>query len=219
MLVEARNVSLTYKDGRERIQVLNDVSLQLPATGFFGLLGPSGSGKTSLLYVLAGIRRPTQGTVYFDGSALPGSANARNRLRRAHMGFVFQLHFLMNYLTVRENIQLGAVANDKRTIDMLIEELGLRGLERRFPYQLSGGQRQRVAIARAMANKPKLLLVDEPTASLDPENGRKVIDLLKGLSSEVCIVVVTHDPDMLKDADEVMHLHAGTLTSKKWAQS
>lgn len=213
MLLETKHVSMTYKDGRDEIQVLRDVTLQLPSKGLFGILGPSGSGKTSLLYILSGIRRPTQGKVYFDGQELPVSSTLRNKLRRAHMGFVFQLHFLMNYLTVQENIQVGMQGSDKSLVAGLIERLGLQGLEKRLPYQLSGGQRQRVAIARAVANNPQILFVDEPTSSLDQENGGKVMSLLQDISKQACVIVVTHDPGILAHADNIMRLQDGMLVT------
>jgi putative ABC transport system ATP-binding protein len=211
MLLQTNNVSLTYKDGKSTLEALRDVNLQLPEQGFFGLLGPSGSGKTSLLYILSGIRRPTQGTVFFAGKELPASTGARNKLRRAHMGFVFQLHFLMNYLTVIENIMVGTTDRDKRKLAPLLERLGLQGLEKRYPYQLSGGQRQRVAIARAVANHPQVLFVDEPTASLDYDNAQKVIALLQEMSEEACIIVVTHDPSILSGAGRILHIQNGSL--------
>lgn len=217
MLLEAQQISLSYKDGRDTLHVLQDVQVQFPATGFFGILGPSGSGKTSLLYILSGIRRPTHGSVCFDGQELPAASGARNKLRRAHMGFVFQLHFLMNYLTVEENIRVGLHGKDDHAVGELIERLGLAGLEKHFPYQLSGGQRQRVAIARAAANTSKVLFVDEPTASLDQENAAKVVSLLHDMSKQACVIVVTHDPAILTQADEVLRLQGGVLTNTKAA--
>jgi len=189
--------------------------LQLPHKGLFGILGPSGSGKTSLLYVLSGIRQPTSGIVYFNGQELPSAIDARNKLRRSQMGFVFQLHFLMNYLTVYENIMVGSCNGDRWKTLELIERLGLQGLEKRFPYQLSGGQRQRVAIARALANKPRVVFVDEPTASLDRNNAIKVVSLLQDISKGACVVIVTHDPSILVEADGIMRLQDGAIIPKE----
>ncbi|SRR5581483_3835468 len=215
MLLEAENISLTYKDGKNTVNALSEVTLRLPKEGFFGILGPSGSGKTSLLYVLSGIRRPTRGVVRFDGQELPAVPSARNKIRRSEMGFVFQLHFLMNYLTVYENIMVGAPSADKARIVELIDRLGLHGLEKRFPYQLSGGQRQRVAIARATANNPKVLFVDEPTASLDRENAVKAVSLLRDMSKHACVIVVTHDPSILAHADGIMKLQNGKMLPER----
>jgi len=217
MLLKAKNISLDYRDGGKVFRVLDDVTLSFPGNGFFGILGPSGSGKTSLLYVLSGIRPATVGDVYLDDQTLPSRANARNRLRRQEMGFVFQLHFLLNYLTARENIAIGARKPTPAVIGTLIESLGLHGMENRYPYQLSGGQRQRVAIARALANDPKVVFVDEPTASLDRSSGERVVDLLRLYSQKACVIVVTHDPTAIASADGSIHLLDGRIVKRTGA--
>lgn len=216
MLVETTDLNLLYQDGKDRVYAAHDVSLRLPETGLHVILGPSGSGKSSLLYLLAGIKQPTGGTVSFAGRPLPKQAGELNRLRRREMGFVFQTHFLINYLTVLENVLVGSLRDDKAAVKKarkLLELLGLDGLEARKPYQLSGGQRQRVAIARAFINEPRVVFVDEPTASLDHVAGRKVIALLKEFSQHACIVVVTHDESILENTDSVHRMSDGRLTT------
>lgn len=212
MLLRAEHINLIYQDGKTTFTALHDVSVGFAEQGFFGILGPSGSGKTSLLYLLAGIRTPSTGTILYRDQALPIKTNARNALRRTDMGFVFQFHFLINYLTVRQNIEIGATNTSSREyITTIIEQLGLNDLQQRRPYELSGGQRQRVAIARALANQPKVLFVDEPTASLDHTTGESVVGLLRETANTTCVIVVTHDETIFKATDQVVHLWDGKI--------
>jgi putative ABC transport system ATP-binding protein len=214
ILIKTKNLTLNYKDGKKVITAVNKVNLELPNKGFFGVLGPSGSGKTSLLYLLSGIRSQTKGKIFFKGKILPKSTRERNKIRKENMGFVFQFHFLLNYLNVLENILVGAGKYDKehkKRAKNLINELDIKGLEHRRPYELSGGQRQRVAIARALVNNPKVVFVDEPTASLDHDTGESVVNLLENFSKKACVLAVTHDPTILKDAKKVFQIWDGKL--------
>ncbi|MBN2101226.1 ABC transporter ATP-binding protein [Candidatus Dojkabacteria bacterium] len=212
MLIETKDLTLEYLNGKSGVIAVNKVNMKLPETGFYGILGPSGSGKTSLLYLLSGIRVPSGGEIIYGGQKLPNSADERSRLRKREMGFVFQYHFLINYLSSFQNIMVGAVDSEgEEKTKRLISELGLDGLEQRPPYKLSGGQRQRVAIGRAFANNPKIVFVDEPTASLDHKTGRKVVNLLRNYSKEACVVTVTHDKSILEEADGVFKMWDGEL--------
>jgi putative ABC transport system ATP-binding protein len=214
ILLEARNVYLNYKDGKNSFKVIKNLNLSIPSTGFYGILGPSGSGKTSMLYLLSGMLEPSGGDILYNGYKLPKSKTARQALRRSEMGFVFQFHFLINYLSVYQNILIGSDPKDIYRYDvakMLIKRLELDGLENRKPYELSGGQRQRVAIARSLANRPKVLFVDEPTASLDHKIGQKVIDMLYEFSQEACVILVTHDPTVLTKATQIYQMWDGKL--------
>lgn len=211
-VLRTERVSLVYQDGKSQFTALDDINIGFPQQGFFGILGPSGSGKTSLLYILAGIRQPTSGRVFYQNQPLPPHTDACNRLRRSDMGFVFQFHFLINYLTVQQNIEIGANKNSSPDyITNLIEQLGLKDLRQRRPYDLSGGQRQRVAIARALANQPKVLFVDEPTASLDHATGETVVALLREVAKTTCVIVVTHDEAIFNAADPVIRLWDGKI--------
>lgn len=215
MLIQTEDLSLNYQDGKNIVKAVKDANFDLPKSGFFGILGPSGSGKTSLLYLLSGIRVPTRGSVYFDGSELPRDNDTRNKIRKAKMGFVFQFHFLINYLTVEENILVGTPKIDtfsKAKAKELIEYLDLQGLEKRKPYELSGGQRQRVAIARSLINDPKIVFVDEPTASLDHDTGQNVVHLLEDFAKEACVLAVTHDETILNDANGVYKMWDGEIS-------
>lgn len=213
--LRAHNVSLAYFDGNTTNYAVSQVSLELPARGFMGIMGPSGSGKSSLLYLLSGLKRPTTGDVEFRGIGYSHlSERALTQLRRECFGFVFQQPFLLNYLTAYENVLAAAPNRDRSAserVAKLFEALHIAHLADKFPYHLSGGERQRVCIARAMINCPAVIFADEPTASLDHKNGHLVIDLLAGYRDRGLVIVVTHDPEMLAEADRVFHMRDGRL--------
>lgn len=213
-VLRAEDLSLTYQDGQNTVYAVREVSLSILPREFLGILGPSGSGKTSLLYALSGIRRPTSGKVYLNGTDINAPGVAREALRRRSCGFVFQQYFLINYLNVLQNTLVGAARNGERSEERareLVERLGLTGLERRKPFQLSGGQRQRVAIARALMNDPHVLFVDEPTANLDHATGGLVMDLLIKARGQAALAVVSHDETVLKGADRLYRMWDGRL--------
>lgn len=213
-LLRAEAVTLAYKDGTSLIHAVREVDLAIGGGEFVGIVGPSGSGKTSLLYVLSGIRPPTWGQVYLQGRALGAFGISREAIRRRHFGFVFQQYFLINYLTVSQNILLGAAQEDRATRERareLVARLGLVGLERRKPYELSGGERQRVAIARGLINEPLTLFADEPTANLDHTTGQTVMDLLREVRGRTALVVVSHDETILSGADSIYRMWDGRL--------
>ena len=215
MTLRTENVSLSYFDGDQRTYAVREITVEFPACGFFGIMGPSGSGKSSLLYLLSGLKLPTGGTVYYGERPLSRLSEAeRVRLRRERFGFVFQQPFLLNYLTARENILIAAPKDDRdarRRVDALLDELGILPLGDRYPAHLSGGERQRLVVARAMINRPAVIFADEPTAALDHTNGRAVIELLQRYRERGAVLVVSHDPTMLSEADRIYHLRDGTL--------
>ena len=217
-MLSGQDLALDYRSGASVAHAVDTVSLSVEQGSFVGLIGPSGSGKSSLMYLLSGLKRPTRGSVAFEGQdyrqiSTPGLM----RLRRQRYGFVFQQHFLINYLTALENVMVGAVKRNHDVVayaQELLRRVGLGDKLRQRPYQLSIGERQRVAVARALAHRPAIVFADEPTASLDQATGREVIDLLvdyrrRGGGS---VVVVTHDPAMLTDADRVLQMRDGRLT-------
>jgi len=214
-VLEARNLVCEYKDGSRRLRVLDGVSLSLQPGKSLCIVGPSGSGKSTLLYVLAGLRVPTSGSVSYRGRPLETMSNAeRVRLRARDFGFVFQQHFLVKHLTVMENIFVSARSRSRETLAYaryLVERLGLKGLEHRFPASLSGGQRQRVALARALINRPAILFADEPTASLDSDSSASLMQLLAELRGETALIMVTHDTRLLDQFDRTMELVEGKL--------
>lgn len=215
MSLQANQLSLRYGDGDQITYAVRNIDMLVPETGFLGIMGPSGSGKSSLLYLLSGLKLPSEGEVTYQGRPLSKLAETeRARLRRTRFGFVFQQPFLLNYLTARENILVAAQHRDRdvrRRVDALLEELHIRHLAERYPAHLSGGERQRLVVARAMINTPDIIFADEPTAALDHTNGRAVIELLMRYRDRGAVLVVTHDPTMLAEADRIYHLRDGEL--------
>jgi putative ABC transport system ATP-binding protein len=212
-------ISLAYTDGERTTYALREVTAVLPPGKFYGIMGPSGSGKSSLLYVLSGLKPPTEGVARF-GSFVYQQRNAKEvaTLRRTRFGFVFQQPFLLPYLTALENVVTSAPKPDRLARDKavaLLTEMGLGGMENKLPSQLSGGERQRVSVVRAMMNDPDIIFADEPTAALDHKNGHHVVDSLAKWRERGTIVVVTHDPEMVRDADEVIFLRDGFVAEIK----
>jgi putative ABC transport system ATP-binding protein len=216
-MLRGENLTLTYKDGDTTVNAVKDVSISIQDHQFIGILGPSGSGKSSLLYLLSGLRRTTQGEIYLDGRAY-GKMPERERvaLRRNEFGFVFQQHFLINYLTVLENVMVAAPVQDQAHAAQaraLLADLGMSDKLHRFPYELSGGERQRTAVARAMIHRPRLIFADEPTGLLDRRTGLQVMALLRGYRQQGSLIAVTHNPEILAEADLVIRLRDGQIAN------
>jgi putative ABC transport system ATP-binding protein len=216
-MLQAENLTLTYQDGENMKKAVQEISLAVADHQFIGILGPSGSGKSSLLYLLSGLRKPVDGEVYLDDRAFSKmTENERVALRRSEFGFVFQQHFLINYLTVQENVMVAAPLQDKAHIEQtkaLLADLGMGDKIHRFPYQLSGGERQRVAIARAMIHRPRIIFADEPTGLLDRRTGLQVMSLLRGYCEQGSLIAVTHNPEILSEADLVITLRDGQVAN------
>jgi putative ABC transport system ATP-binding protein len=223
-VVELHDVSKSYAEGDAVREVLSHVRLTLHAGEFVVLLGRSGSGKSTLLNLISGIDLPSRGTVRVDGRELVTlSEHERTLLRRERIGFIFQAFNLLPTLTVEENILLpleltgreGPGSRDR--VRELLDTVGLGNRAASFPDRLSGGEQQRVAVARALAHTPPLLLADEPTGNLDEQTGRKVLDLLEGLTrrENACALIVTHDPGLVARADRVLSLETGRLLERE----
>ncbi len=209
-----------YRRGDEVIHTLMEVDLSIDAGGFVALMGPSGSGKTTLLNLLAGIDRPTAGSITVDGREITRlGRGALAAWRSAAVGYVFQLYNLVPVLTAYENVELPLLlhplsrAERHRRVAEALELVGLADRHAHLPRQLSGGQEQRVAIARAIVARPSLLLADEPTGDLDRESAAHVMDLLARLNRELgqTIVMVTHDPATAGRARRTVHLEKGSI--------
>lgn len=213
-------VSRTYRSGGRDLTVLKDISFSLEPGGFVAILGPSGSGKTTLLGLLAGLDRPTSGTIHLDGLNIGElTEDARARLRVQKIGFVFQSFQLIPTLTAQENVQVplelrGDTAAAASSGELL-KRVGLSGREHHYPSQLSGGEQQRVALARAFGIRPKLLFADEPTGNLDAQTGATIIDLMVELNSDyqTTLVLVTHDLDLARRARRTIRLSDGTIVA------
>ena len=209
----------TYRSGGRDLTVLNDITFSVEPGGFVAIVGPSGSGKTTLLGLLAGLDRPTAGTVHLDGQELGAlDEEPRARLRGEKIGFVFQSFQLIPTLTARENVQVplelrGEEAGERAA--ELLERVGLGDRGHHYPAQLSGGEQQRVALARAFSTRPKVLFADEPTGNLDARTGASIIDLMVELNRDLgtTLVLVTHDLDLAARARRTIRLADGRIVA------
>lgn len=220
IIVELAGITRDYGEGGIVAHALRGVDLVLKAGEFTSMAGPSGSGKTTLLNIIGGLDRPTAGTVKVEGKEITRLSGAQlSRLRRDRIGFIFQSYNLIPVLTALENAEyvlaLQNMARDKRLERVLqvLGEVGLEGLEHRFPRELSGGQQQRVAIARAIAPEPALVLADEPTANVDSETGGALMDLMRRLNDEkgITFLFSTHDQSVMKRARRLITLRDGRI--------
>lgn len=210
----------TYGSGESSVQAVKDVSFTCEVGQFVAIVGPSGSGKTTLLAMIGGLLTPTSGEIRVDGRNIASlSKGEQAKFRRSSVGYVFQANNLLPFLTARENLLLlqslsrGSRAEAETRADRLLLELGLEKRANAPATQLSGGERQRVAIGRALMNDPALVLVDEPTASLDSERGKQVVaSLLKEVKARRKLgIMVTHDLEMASQADIVLQMHDGEM--------
>jgi putative ABC transport system ATP-binding protein len=218
-IVEARGVSRVFPMPGGPVTALDDVSLRIAPAEYIGVVGPSGCGKSTLLHVLGCVDSPTSGAVLFqsrDVGALPDAERSRLRLRE--IGFVFQRFFLLPMLTASENVELpqaeaGVNRSERRQrTQALLEYVGLAHRAAHLPSELSGGEMQRVAIARALANRPHLLLADEPTGELDQATGEQIVSLLDRLHADgTAVVVVTHDSAVASRAGRLLRMRDGRI--------
>jgi putative ABC transport system ATP-binding protein len=218
-LLQASNITKTFQADGGRVPAVRGIDLTLGRGEFVAVMGPSGSGKSTLLHLLGGLERPTSGEIWLDGRRVDGLSQAKWAvLRRRHVGFVFQFFNLLSNMTVADNVELAALmggatrrqAAQRR--DELLGDLGLRGRADAAPARLSGGEQQRVALARAMANRPTLLLADEPTGNLDSSASRAVMRLLgRAHADGQTILLVTHDARVASAAERVICLSDGMV--------
>ncbi|MFC2073740.1 ABC transporter ATP-binding protein [Campylobacterota bacterium] len=207
-MIKAQNISHSY--GQE--QVLHDISVQISSGDFVFLSGESGSGKSTLLSILSTLLNPSKGELFLDNSPIQKIKDI-DTFRQHTIGFVFQFHYLINYLSVYENIELAALGTHKEKINDLLGELGILELAKRYPNEISGGQRQRVALARALINEPSIIFADEPTGSLDSKNTKIVYELLEKASKNgTTVVVASHDMQIKKYATQTIRMKDGYLS-------
>ena len=218
--IHIQQVKKYFQEGEHVVRAVNGVDVVLEKGEFVAVAGPSGSGKTTLLNLLGGLDRPTEGDITIDGVSMSSQTDSElTELRLRKIGFVFQAYNLIPVLSAYENVQFvlqiqGVPDHEHRErILPLMGELGLEGLEKRFPTQLSGGQQQRVAVARAVVGNPSIVLADEPTANLDSESSKNLLDLMRRLNEQkgVTFLFSTHDPMVIELARRVIRLRDGKV--------
>jgi ABC-type lipoprotein export system ATPase subunit len=217
ILIETRNLTKIYGNGAE-VRALDDVNIRVRRGEFLTVMGPSGSGKSTLLNMLGALDRPTSGEVFINGQELT-TVKDLDSFRAQTVGFIFQLHNLIPTLNARENVEVPMMGQDmsakqrRERSKELLELVGLGNRMDHLPNQLSGGQRQRVAVARALANRPALVLADEPTGNLDTQSGSEVVDLMRDLNEELetTFVIVTHDHAVARQTERVLVMQDGRI--------
>ncbi|XWK90679.1 MAG: ATP-binding cassette domain-containing protein [Phormidium sp.] len=221
-VISVNKLNHYFGKGSLRKQALFDINLQISAGEIVILTGPSGSGKTTLLTLLGGLRSADEGSLKILGQEMSGASKNQLTKVRRQIGYIFQAHNLMKFLTVKENVRMSLELHDamlKQDMDAIVlsilEKVGLGEKLNDYPENLSGGQKQRVAIARALVSHPKIVLADEPTAALDKKSGRDVVELMYKLAKEqgITILLVTHDNRILDIADRILYMEDGCLVS------
>jgi len=225
-LIETRDLSKVYERGKQKVEVLHHINLDIAEGDFLALMGPSGSGKTTLLNLIGGLDTPTGGSITVAGQRLDQLGGGQlAKWRAAHVGFVFQFYNLMPMLSAQRNVELPllltklSAAQRRKNASIALQLVGLGERASHKPSELSGGQQQRVAIARAIVSDPTLLVCDEPTGDLDRQSAEEVLGLLRVLNREhgKTIVMVTHDPKAAEYANHTLHLDKGTLVESALA--
>jgi putative ABC transport system ATP-binding protein len=222
-LIEIRDVSKIYERGRQKVEVLHHIDLDVAQGEFLALMGPSGSGKTTLLNLIGGLDTPSGGSIAVGGQRIDNlGATALAKWRASQVGFVFQFYNLMPMLSAQRNVELPllltrlSAAERRKRAAIALELVGLADRASHKPAELSGGQQQRVSIARAIVSDPALLVCDEPTGDLDRQSAEDVLALLRALNRDhgKTILMVTHDPKAAEHANQTLHLDKGTLVEQ-----
>ena len=222
-IVSLKGIDKVYTKGRETVEVLEGIDLEIDEGAFVALMGPSGSGKTTLLNLIGGIDQPTRGSVVVGGQQLVGlSSNKLAKWRSENIGFIFQSYNLLPVLTAQRNVALPllltklSAAQRRRRTEVALQIVGLEDRAKHKPGELSGGQQQRVAIARAIVADPAVLICDEPTGDLDRDTANEILDLLEILNKDYgkTIIMVTHDPKAASHAHHILELDKGQLVKQ-----
>lgn len=211
-MITAKNIKKKYNNQ----EVLRGIDLKIDKNEFVVILGASGSGKSTLLNILSGLEKSDSGEVVYDNESISDySEKQLTKFRKDKIGFVFQQYYLLNNLTVEQNVKVGANLVDNKEYVDIIKELGLEDKLSKYPNELSGGEQQRVSIARALAKKPTVLFLDEPTGALDEEIGRKILEYLLKLKdkSHFTMIMVTHNENIAELANKIIHVGSGRITS------
>lgn len=217
MIIDARELTLIYDGEKEDMTVaVDNLDITVNQNELLGIMGPSGSGKSSLLYLLAGLKKPTAGSIFYDNeNIILFSDNEMNAIRRDKFGFIFQRHYLIAHLNILENILLPLRTISKLDIERamhLMSEVDIIKCKDKKPAEISVGERQKAAVLRALISNPLVLFADEPTASLDIDSAMIIMDLLGRATKDASVIVVTHDYKILKNADRIVHMRDGKFT-------
>lgn len=222
-ILRTEDLKKQYGEGENEVWALNGVSISVDKGEFVSIVGPSGSGKSTLLHLIGALDNITSGKIYIDGKDISKLSDEElAKFRRQKIGFIFQFYNLISVLTVKENILLPILLDEKEPDIKYIEEiltfLKIKEKINKLPNQLSGGEQQRVAIARAVANKPTIILADEPTGNLDTKTGSEVMKLLRDLNKEYeqTMIMVTHDLNLAKQADRIITLVDGKIEKEEY---
>ena len=219
-IIKLENVSKIYGEGENKLAALDHVNLSVQKGESVAVVGASGSGKSTLLHIIGGVDAATEGKVFIEDKDITKLSDEEMSIfRRRKIGFVFQSYHLIPVLTVEENIQMPVLLDhrkpDKEYTEYILEMLGIKDKRKSLPSQLSGGQQQRVAIARALANRPSILLADEPTGALDSKNGEEVMALLQKSVKELnqTLMLITHNVDLAREADRIIKMVDGRIVN------
>lgn len=219
-LIEVKNLNKIYGSGEAEVKALKNINLNIEQGEFVAIVGQSGSGKSTLLHLIGGVDIPSSGEVIIDGKNIYKLKEKElSILRRRKLGFIFQFFNLIPVLTAQENIEMPVLLDnekiDKKYMNELLRILGLEERKNNYPSQLSGGQQQRVSIGRALANKPSIILADEPTGNLDSKNSKEVLELLKYCAKKYnqTLILITHDINIAKSVDRVITIEDGEIIS------
>lgn len=219
-LIEVKNLNKIYGSGEAEVKALKNINLNIEQGEFVAIVGQSGSGKSTLLHLIGGVDIPSSGEVIIDGKNIYKLKEKElSILRRRKLGFIFQFFNLIPVLTAQENIEMPVLLDnekiDNKYMNELLRILGLEERKNNYPSQLSGGQQQRVSIGRALANKPSIILADEPTGNLDSKNSKEVLELLKYCAKKYnqTLILITHDINIAKSADRVITIEDGEIIS------
>lgn len=207
MILQASGITHYYKNDL----ALDNVNFEAKKGEFIAIVGESGGGKSTLLSILSSLLRPTKGELFFEGKAYTLIKDI-DAFRQKEVGFIFQFHYLIGYLTILENIKLAALNKNSTYIETLFEQCGIEAIKDKYPDEISGGQRQRAAIVRALVNQPKVIFADEPTGNLDSHNSHNIYELFKTLSkSGTTIIIATHDRNVSNYANKIIEVKDGKI--------
>ena len=223
-MIHLQNIDKSYVKNKRKVNVLKNINYKFESKKFYCIMGKSGAGKSTLIQMLGLLLSPSNGDIYLEKTNVAGlSENEKADIRNKEIGFVFQSFYLNPLLNAYENVMLPGYIDKKSTLKekkerafLLLKQMGLENRENHYPKELSGGEQQRVAIARALFHDPNIILADEPTGSLDPENEKHILEILKKLSKKgKCVIVVSHNDTIKNYADKILYIEKGTLKEVK----